>query len=238
MKGFFNKASIGVCAMVAVLVGGFVWGAQFTERSIEQAIRQNLTAAGQLAVLQLEGEKMRRYEKELFIYVANPERRAHYAKEFDSSYTKLLELVGTMQATGNKNFTDAERAEIAKWHQAAAFYGSEFNVLVNKANSVDARQLPVDQQATLTVTYNEAIKAGKDRFRELLVGSGKMREAKEKHSQEVAATIRSTFDKLQLAAVGLGALLMVAILWLLRARPTAVRPAAFARVAPAIRVGT
>jgi hypothetical protein len=196
--------------LVAVMAAGTLWGVSATQGRVEQAVGQNVAAASMLSRLQVEGEKMRRYEKELFIYVAVPDKRAGYAKEFDAAYTRMLGLTNEMLAPSGAAFTDAERGEILKWKEAAAFYGAEFTKLAQRAQAINVASLSTEQRLGLTVAYNDDIKAGKDRFRELLSGTDAMRQAKEKRSLALGDETHSIFTQLRIGVL-VGGLLAAAL---------------------------
>jgi hypothetical protein len=196
-------------ALIAAMVVGTLWGVAATESRVDQTTGQNVVAASLLSRLQVEGERLRRYEKELFIYVAVPDKRDGYAKEFEGAYTRLLGLGNDMLAPSGTAFNDAERAEILKWMQAANFYGGEFTKLVRRAQDVNASTLSAEQRLGLTVSYNDDIKAGKDRFRELLTGADAMRQAKEKGSLTLGTEMRTIFTQLRIGVL-VGGLLALA----------------------------
>jgi hypothetical protein len=202
--------SWAVLGLVAAMAAGTLWGVAATEARVEQAVGQNVAAASLLSRLQVEGEKMRRYEKEMFIYVAVPEKRNGYVKEFDTAFTRLLGLSNDMLAPSSKAFTDAERGEIAKWKLAATFYGAEFNKLAQRAQGMNVAALTNEQRLGLTVSYNDDIKAGKDRFRELLTGTDTMRQAKETRSLALGDEMRSIFTQLRVGVL-VGGLLAAAL---------------------------
>jgi hypothetical protein len=211
-----RKSGVLVAILVALMVIGVMWGAAQTQSGVERAVRQNFSAAGLLSRLQVEGEKMRRYEKEMFIYVSNNEKRVGYVKEFDTAYAKLLTLVDEMLLPSSPVFTDAERQEVLGWKNAAVFYAGEFAGLARKAQDSQAAAVPAEQRATLTVEYNEAIKAGKDRFRELLSGTDKMRTAKENAAKQIATDIDGTFMRLRVGVLVGGLLVIGLVLWVSR----------------------
>jgi hypothetical protein len=184
-------------------------------------VRENFVAAGLLAGVQIEGEKLRRYEKEMFIYVTNAGKRGGYVKEFDGAYTKLLNLLDTTLMPSGKVFSDEERTQILGWKNAAVFYANEFNSLGRKADIEFQQASTAEQRAAATVEYNNAIKAGKDRFRELLAGADKMRAAKEQSAQEIASDIDAVFSSLRTGVVLGGMLLIGMVLVTLRRRDTA-----------------
>lgn len=222
MKTFLSRSSIGIAILVAAMVAGVLWGCALTQSGVERAVRQNFAAAGLLSRLQVEGEKMRRYEKEMFIYVADSGKRAGYLKEFDTAYTKMLTLLDTMLLPSGSTFTDEERQQVLAWKQAAVFYAGEFASLGRKAQAIQTNTLTAEQRVGLTVEYNDAIKAGKDRFRELLGGTDKMRTAKEDAAQQIASEIDATFLRLR-AGVLVGGLLVIGLV-LLALRGTAQAP--------------
>ncbi|WP_088286147.1 hypothetical protein [Ideonella sp. A 288] len=216
MKSYLSTATVGVAILIALMVAGVLWGSAVTQSGVERAVRQNFTAAGLLSRLQVEGEKMRRFEKEMFIYVAQGDRRAAYVKEFDGAYSQLLALLDEMLLPSSKVFTDDERDAVMSWKKAAAFYAAEFNQLALKADSTPPQGLSAEQRGGLTVVYNDAIKAGKDRFRELLVGTDRMRRAKEQAAQQIAVDIDATFFRLRLGVLFGGLVVVGTVLIALR----------------------
>lgn len=224
MKLFLSRSSVGIAILVAAMVAGVLWGCALTQYGVERVVRQNFAAAGLLSRLQVEGEKMRRYEKEMFIYVADSGKRAGYVKEFDAAYTKMLTLLDTMLLPSGTVFTEPERQQVLAWKLAAVFYAGEFASLSRRAQSIQTNTMTMEQRVGLTLEYNEAIKAGKDRFRELLGGTDKMRTAKEEAAQQIATEIDATFLRLR-AGVLLGGLLVIGLVLLALRGTVAAAPA-------------
>ncbi len=218
VKNFFSAQGVGISVLLAVLLGGILSATSASELRVEHAVRENFVAAGLLSNLQLQGEKMRRYEKEMFIYAAVADKRAGYVKEYNEAYTKLLALTDRMLAPSGTAFSDEERKQIAAWKNAANFYASEFTRLASRADAAQAQlaTLPPEQRGALTVEYNEAIKAGKDRFRELLNGSDKMRAAKEAESQTIAGELHAIFSNLRMGVLFGGLFVVGCVLFALR----------------------
>lgn len=234
IKNVFSVQGIGIAVLLALLLAGILSGTASSEQRVEQAMRQNFVAAGLLSNLQLQGEKMRRYEKEMFIYVAVADKRAGYVKEFDEAYTKLLAQSDRMLAPSGKAFSDEERKQIAAWKNAAIFYTGEFTRLARQADGAQAQlsSLLPEQRGTLTVEYNNAIKEGKDRFRELLSGAEKMRVAKEAQSQEIAGELDAIFRNLRLGVLLGGLFVIGCVLLALRRKEKPLQPQ-FGRAASA-----
>lgn len=227
MTNLFSKSGLGIAVLVGAMVGGVLWGSAATERGVERAVRQNFVAAGMLSKLQVDGEKMRRYEKEAFIYVSDTARRQGYMKEFDGAYGRLLKQLDEMLLPSGPYFNDEERKQVLAWKEAAVFYAGEMSALGARAESINAATLTAEQRAGLTVQFNEGIKAGKDRFRLLLGGTEKMRSAKEEGAQQIAVEINATFQRLRVGVIVGGLAVIGLILVALRA-PSAPRARAVA----------
>jgi hypothetical protein len=117
-----------------------------------------------------------------------------------------------MLAPSSLIFTEGEKVEILKWKDAAIFYGKEFNLLARKSQQDLAAKTTPEQKGSMTIQYNEAIKAGKDRFKELLLGTEKMRSDKETESLAIASKLDSLFDKFRISLLVSGLLLSFFIL--------------------------
>jgi hypothetical protein len=216
MSRFLTPLAIATALVMALFVAIVTFANERVERDIAQAVKHNFAAAGLLSKLQVQAERMRRYEKEMFIYAAVADKRAKYVKEFDDAYTKLLDLQNQALASQHKGFTDADRAEVAKWAEATSFYTNEFRRTATTAELAQAASA-----AELTIKLNTDIGPGKDRFRSVLEGATAMREAKEKASLDIHGDIQQSFNRLNWIVMALGLLV------------TAIGVAVFARKAKA-----
>jgi hypothetical protein len=218
MKRFLTPLAMAAVMSMAGMVAVVVGANQTVEQNIEQAVRHNFAAAGLLSKLQVQAERMRRYEKEMFIYAAVPDKRAKYVKEFDDAYSKLLDLMNQAMGSQQKGFTAEDRKQVVKWSEATAFYGNEFRKTVGGAEGAATPE----QRADLAVRLNNDIGPGKDRFREVLDGATKMRESKEKASLEINTEIDNQFGRLNAIVAGLGALFALGgVVAFARPRPAA-----------------
>jgi hypothetical protein len=217
VKRFLTPLAIATAIVMAVFVVIVTFANERVERNIEQAVKHNFAAAGLLSKLQVQAERMRRYEKEMFIYAAVADKRAKYVKEFDDAHTKLLDLQNQAMASQHKGFTDADRAEVIKWAEATSFYTNEFRRMATTAELSTAAQA-----AELTIKLNTDIGPGKDRFRSVLDGATAMREAKEKASLEIHGDIQQSFTRLNWIVMALGLLITVigAAAFARKAKPT------------------
>jgi hypothetical protein len=204
MNRFFNGRTLGVALLMGGIVACVGLANRYAESRVEQAVRHNFAAAGLLAKMQVQAERMRRFEKEMFIYAATPDKQAKYAKEFDEAHTKLLKIENEAASQQTHAFTEAERATISKWMDATTFYTHEFGKTVATAKSTHHLALTPDQRAELTLRLNNDISAGKDRFRALLDGSAAMREAKEAASMEINHEVSTILRRVWMALAAVG----------------------------------
>ena len=75
MKRFLTPLALATAVLMALFVAIVSFANQRVERHIEQAVKHNFAAAGLLSKLQIQAERMRRYEKEMFIYAAVADKR-------------------------------------------------------------------------------------------------------------------------------------------------------------------
>jgi hypothetical protein len=203
MKRIFNISTVSMMAVAISLVAATTWGISTTRQQFEQSVRHDLSAASLLARMQIEGERVRRFEKEAFIYIANPTKRRDYAKEHAEAYGRLLEDLDEALMSRNRAFSDEERKTVTEWKQAAVFYDGQFSDLIRRAEWLDGQGLGAADAGRMTVEYNAAIAEGKNRFRVLLQGAGDLRKVKEQSSQKGADVISRTLSLLGWLAIGL-----------------------------------
>src|SRR5262245_12728275 len=122
MKAYINRllapATLANIALAVLLVVITSLGIASVQKQFHDSVRNDFSAAALLAKIRLHGERMRRYEKEFFIYLTNPAKRDKYAEEHAESYKKLLEDVDTALMPSSRAFTDKEREQILLWKHA------------------------------------------------------------------------------------------------------------------------
>lgn len=225
MKRFFNPHSLAIVAIAAALIVAAHWGTSTAKEQFDKSISHDMVAAAKLAKMQIHGEMLRRFEKEMFIYVGVPDKREGYIKEHDAAYRELLLDLDAALAPSSKAFSDEEREQILEWKHAALFYEQEFTSLANRAKRHDLEALSPPDAARLTVEFNGKITEGKNRFRALLNGANTLRLKKEAQSQAVKKDIDRTFDRFIWVNVGLSALAFLVLPLFLRSRVSTNAPA-------------
>jgi len=160
---------------------------RFAEREVVDVARRNMIAQVSLAELSTLVQKIRRYEKEYFIYVDTPEKRAQYQKEWTGTMEQITALLGKIRSNADSAFNDEDAWNVTKWWSAAEFYESEMGKVFlkveahakqvadekEKAKSEEVAKSPKSKEPTQPVVQtrmltsieaNDMIKAGKDRL--------------------------------------------------------------------------
>jgi methyl-accepting chemotaxis protein len=216
MKSIRSKIFWGVGAVVLFVLlqsAAMWWYGNRVGNQVKTAINQNFAAASLLSDAIIEAQKLRRYEKEMFIYAAVKDKREGYVKEWDGAYRTMVETLINGVADARKGLFNAqETQEMKVWLEAAQFYEREFRKTADMARNQEAAP-----PASLTIDLNTAIGPGKDRFRTLLNGAQKMREAKEKQSKDISDEIESAFRMQNIVALVLTLLGLVVGTLMIRA---------------------
>ena len=211
--------SWAMAVLLAALCASILWALLRHEKQVvETQIRGNLVAGTLLTRIQLAGERMRRFEKEMFIYASVADRRADYVKSFDDAYRAMLVDLDAALAPSGLAFSSDEREEMLRWKQAAVTYVAAFDALHDAARLLDRPDSAAGAQLRSTQDFNKAIEDGKNAFRVLLNGAETMRTRKKVDAAAIAGEIDRSLTVIALAAAGLCALAGAAVVVLLRRR--------------------
>ena len=116
----------------------------------------------QLAGLSAAAQKIRRYEKEYFIYVQNPGKRANYAGEFADANDEIEGYLKLLQGIYSAHGRLGELAKLQAWQDATRIYAGGFERI---ADAVEGGQI------TGVLEANAAIQEYKNEFRVVLSGT-------------------------------------------------------------------
>ncbi len=205
-----SKLTIAFSIFFAVLIAQLALVYYFSNHSaslIAKAIQAH-EQSNALTRLAIEGQKLRRFEKEFFIYADNPERRAKYSGEWNDSYEKLKEGLALLNAS-KSGWSESDKEKARAWNESLRDYSSGFNKVDVAVNS---------GFITGTIAANMAIKEAKNRFRVFLKGTAveidnKVREASEFSSQveQNFANIQKVLLVLSVVALVIGGSLLLTI---------------------------
>lgn len=214
-----NILRIGLAIMllfVAVQAWTHFHSTQEARAVFENNITVNYLTSEKLAEMLKTAHEMRRYEKELFIYIAGA-KRDKYIKDWTAAHESLEARLKEFQQNPVYRFSADELDQLRKWSRALEFYGSEFRRIIAAS---DPNQSTADRtEAPLTtVTANEAIGPGKDELTALFTGAQQLTEARKQLSEQAYASIKAEFRAnniigLSLAAGGflIGIVMMLAL---------------------------
>ena len=255
-----GKIRFGLGLLLAFIILQFVIGQvldRATQTEVNTAVTKNFAAADKLAQISVEGQQIRRYEKEFFIYVNDEAGRAKYRKEWTGTFNALKTNLEAMQANKDGIFSAGDVSAIGDWNTALVFYGKEFNGIMTKADAGNivppvvveepkpvakgavAAPAPAPNLAAATKLANEMIGPGKDKFRTLLDGAEKLRKAKAADSAANVAQITKLFSGATLVSIGVFVLALLIAIYLMISIPAAVKKpiAEFVAVADKISKG-
>lgn len=154
--------------IIALLLGTLVFQAAVTLyfRGVNDGLTSRLSSAikntAEIGAVSTEVQKMRRFEKEYFIYVNSPEKRRGYDADVRKASLVIDEHLTRMAANREKRYTAAEAERFAGWERDLAFYTAEFIAIVQKVEN---------GELATTAAANAAIGPGKDRLKKLIDGS-------------------------------------------------------------------
>ncbi len=199
-------------AFIATQFGVVRYYESRTRDLVTEAITRDFSAAMKLSELAVTAQAIRRYEKEFFIYLDDEKGRKKYAADWNAAFTAIETQLREMTANTAGHFVDDDLTEARKWHAALDFYGTEMRRIIDRTSALP----PGTAGPGATLAANEAIRDGKDRFRELLDGATKLERRKQSDAAESSAKIAANFDTVQsvlmvitIAGVLLGFLLLV-----------------------------
>lgn len=154
----------------------------------DEAIEKNFEASLQLSAVTVRAEQMRRFEKEMFIYVTQDREREKYRKEWEAAFTGVTDNLAAMIANPKRIFSQQDIAAMQRWEDGLSRYGWEFRRV--------AQRVTVPGQLTQSpeVTANAMIQAGKEQVKPLLAEAPAMIKAKRAHAQVLVAEIGENYE--------------------------------------------
>jgi HAMP domain-containing protein len=161
-----NRLTLIISVLIGVLAFQGVFNLYF--RSINNQLTENLASGvattAEVGAISTEVQKMRRFEKEYFIYVDNADKRRGYDADVRKASGVITESLTRMMNNRDRRYSEAQVAKFKKWEADLAFYTQQFIAVVNKVENGEIKG---------TVAANAAIGPGKDRIKDLIDGSAK-----------------------------------------------------------------
>lgn len=182
---------------IAGQAGVMFWAMSQNNNLLEGSINKDFGSSLLISRMAIEGNKLRRYEKEFFIYVGNDEKLTKYEGEWNDSYRKLEQML--QQAIDNESnaWSMDELHEVHLWHQSLKDYGNGFRRVV-----VQVRAGVI----TDTISANNAISEAKNRFRVLLDGTATGGDKRYEHASNATVQIKKRNHLLAFLLLGSSAI--------------------------------
>lgn len=195
-----NRLTYAFAALMALMLVQLAVTFYYNYRAENEStarIAASLQANTLLGTLQIQGQQLRRYEKEYFIYVGDAAGRAKYAKEWSDTFAKLQAELGSAEKNAERVFAPMEIAEVRSWRLHAGFYGDAMKDIFRKVEEGTAG--PSGKPTPVEV--NVLIRDGKDRFGVALTGIAAMAAAKTAQASAAALAIRQGFTVTYVALI-------------------------------------
>jgi methyl-accepting chemotaxis protein len=190
-----NKLTIVFSLLIAILFAQFGLVYYFTVKNaslVNQAIEAH-NASNALTRLAVEGQKLRRYEKEYFIYADNPQKREKYSSEWNGSYAKLKEELALL-LSHKSTWSQSDKAKARTWDDSLNAYANGFH-------KVDAAVTIGVIQGTLKA--NKAIQDAKNQFKVFLKGTAAEIDTKLRQARYHSAQVQDNLVNIQIFLIGL-----------------------------------
>jgi len=178
LLGFFLAVQAGI---------SFYFNDQAKELA-DQAIEHNFEASLQLSDLTILAQKMRRYEKEAFIYVTDTQRRNRYVVSWGRAYETAIQDLQAMIANKDGIFSNTDIDAMQRWHDGLTKYGWEFRKLAK------VMTYPEKLKGKPETTANAMIREGKEQLAPLLREAPTMRRHKREQAREFAQEIDDNYE--------------------------------------------
>ncbi len=163
--GVNRRIRLGYAAMLGLLlVQGLatVFLLHGTSDRVVGAVRNQFYAGIEFNRILVQAERVRRFEKEFFIHLADETRRDHYVAEWQTAVERLRQGLTEIAGDGGEVFSATDRDAVATWEGGLDYYASGFLAVVQS----------VEQGALVDpVLANARIGEFKERFAVLLEGA-------------------------------------------------------------------
>ncbi len=177
-----------------------------SEKLVTDAISKDFNASIAISRIAIEGQKLRRFEKEYFIYANNIKKRTKYVGEWNDAFNDLVALIDSITEDESGNWSNADKTEAVIWRTALNQYGEGFRTVIAKVDTGYIKG---------TLRANTAIQAAKNKFKVLLKGASKGGLKKYANARASAQKIENNFkivNTVIFLASGAGVVLVIVLL--------------------------
>ncbi len=208
-----SKIILAFLLMSAFLVIQSLVSVQSNDRLrelVDLAVEKNYHAVGSINGLISDMQKLRRYEKEYFIYITDPVKKAKYARQWQGIFDETRGHLADMIRNPSGVFTGNDVLRFSDWDSSVRFYGAEFAKIEDQYNTVSTTAAAVGR---LSIEANALIHEGKTRFGKAMADAARMSAAKTEESLGVVAEVDERFSSVKLISLSLtGAAILLAVI--------------------------
>lgn len=132
IKSMLRNALLITGLLVTISIAATLYGNHLATSAVNKLAFSEMPATQTIQALVLEYERMRKYEKEYFVFAANVDRRSNYEKEWEKAYATIGKLFSDARADSNTQFTAVEKSKLREWNDAIDSYAKGFRELVKR----------------------------------------------------------------------------------------------------------
>jgi methyl-accepting chemotaxis protein len=157
---------------------------------VSEAVDRSFEQSQFVLQLALDGQKLRRFEKEHFIYITDASKRDKYHKEWTEAKESIeRRLIGAIK-DDQGTWSTEDRVELGLWEQSLNAYSDGFQRVHRMAER---------GSLTSTTEANEKITQAKNAFRTFLEGTDTLGKAKIALAKQAAKDIDANFGVVYIA---------------------------------------
>jgi methyl-accepting chemotaxis protein len=180
-----------------------------SNKLVDHAIDNSFAQSQFISQLAVDGQKLRRYEKEYFIYVNNDRKREKYYNEWSKAKDSIQSRLTAVINDQSNTWPHYDRNEMEVWRKSLNAYNDGFQT-VNK--------MVLSGRIKDTISANVEIRDAKNEFRTYLSGTDKLGKEKLNEAKGFAKEIDADFKMLYLnmfITSAAGILLLITLLQLI-----------------------
>lgn len=202
-----NKIIFAFLLMAAFLVAQSAVSVQNNGRLrvlVDLAIEKNYHALADINELISNMQKLRRYEKEYFIYIGDTVKKGKYAHQWKTTFDEARAHLADMIRNPETVYKGDDVLRFSDWKDALQFYGTEFKQILDSYKIIHRSKNTVSPEAeSPSIQANARIHAGKSRLGEALQDAARMSRAKTNDSLGVVAEVENSFQTVKTISLAL-----------------------------------
>lgn len=182
---------------------------------VSEAIEKNYQALTGINALSNNMQKLRRYEKEYFIYIEDVVKKGQYARQWHTTFAQAqMQLSRMIENVGNI-YQAEDLIRFSAWSDALQFYGAAFNAILERYKMPVLQHASEPQSESTSIQANTQIHAGKSRLGKALEDAAKMGKTKTQRSLAVAGEVKHSFQQVKMLSLALTAAAIILALLLI-----------------------